>query len=100
MSNVCDATLLEASNHIILQGQQKHISPYGTAALPPGFSRFGLGDVIDLCPGWDSGGLKPWSWSCFSPFFHGQAWILGLVDYRFTVLPKVEGQKWYETKKM
>lgn len=44
----------------------------------PNFSRFGGEDV-----GWDSGGLKPWSWSCFSPFSHGQEWIFGFGGLPF-----------------
>lgn len=82
MSNVCDANLLEASNHIILQGQQKHISPTEPRHFP-GVSRFGSGDVIDSCPGENSGGLKPWGWSCFSPFSLGQEWIFGFGGLPF-----------------
>ena len=83
MSNACDATLLEASNHMILQGQQKHISVTEPRHFPRGFSCFGAGDVIDSCPGWDSGGLKPWGWSCFSPFSGGQEWIFGFGGLPF-----------------
>ena len=86
MSNVCDANLLEASNHIILQGPKKNKKkiyiyiPYGTAALPPGFPGKMLGETQEV--------LSLGAGAVFHHFPMARRGFLGLVDYRFTVLPQ------------